>query len=149
MPGNTNDPQGLPVIDDAFHDEVLRGLERDGVNVADHGSVPLRAPCNRERTRIAHQELRSNARSQANGALTHVNFSQAFMRKLDPQPPLYFARQYLARHIVVATTVDARRAAPLPHHVRIVVDLHAGDTPLTGHTSHHKSYHSNESEGAI
>ena len=101
----------------------------------------------RVRTR-AHQELRSNARSQGNGVLAHVNFSQAFMRKLDPQPPLYSARQYLARHIVVATSVDARRAAPLPDDVRIVVDLHAGGTPLTGHTSHHESFHSNESAGA-
>jgi hypothetical protein len=99
----------------------------------------------RVRTR-AHQELRSNARSQGNGVLAHVNFSQAFMRELDPQPPLYSARQYLARHIVVATTVDARRAAPLPHDVRIVVDLHAGGTPLTHRTSHHQSY---QSEGAI
>lgn len=102
----------------------------------------------RVRTR-AHQELRSNARSQGNGVLAHVNFSQAFMRELDPQQPLYSARQYLARHIVVATTVDARRAAPLPHDVRIVVDLHAGGTPLTGHTNHHGSYRSNEAEGAI
>jgi uncharacterized protein YbjQ (UPF0145 family) len=95
-----------------------------------------------ERVRTqAHQELRKNARSQGNGVLAHVNFSQAFKRQLPPQ--------YLARHIVVATTVDARRAAPLPHDVRIAVDLHAGDTPLTGHTSHHESYRSNESEGAI
>ena len=36
----------------------------------------------RVRTR-AHQELRSNARSQGNGVLAHVNFSQAFMRELD------------------------------------------------------------------
>jgi len=97
----------------------------------------------------AHQELRSTARSQGNGVLAHVNFSQAFMRELDPQPPLYSARQYLARHIVVATTVDARRAAPLPHDVLIVVDLHAGGTPLTHRTSHHQSYQSNQSEGAI
>jgi hypothetical protein len=48
-----------------------------------------------------------------------------------------------------AHQVDARRAAPLPHDVRIVVDLRAGDTPLTGHTPHHESYRSNESEGAI
>jgi hypothetical protein len=102
----------------------------------------------RVRTR-AHQELRSNARSQGNGVLAHVNFSQAFMRELDPQPPLYSARQYLARHIVVATTVDARRAAPLPNDVRIVVDLHAGGEPLTHRTSHHQSYQSNQSEGAI
>jgi hypothetical protein len=92
----------------------------------------------------AHQELRRNARSQGNGVLAHINFSQAFRRERDQQPPLY-----LARHIVVATTVDARRAAPLPHDVRIVVDLHAGDTPLTGHTNHHESYRSNQSEGAI
>ena len=52
------------------------------------------------------------------------------------------------RRSVVATTIDARRAAPLPHDVRIVVDLHAGGTPLTGHTSHHESFHSNESAGA-
>lgn len=98
-----------------------------------------------ERVRTqAHQELRRNARSQGNGVLAHVNFSQAFKRERDQQPPLY-----LARHIVVATTVDARRAAPLPHDVRIVVDLHMGDTPLTGHTPHHESYHSNQSEGAI
>jgi hypothetical protein len=32
---------------------------------------------------------------------------------------------------------------------RIVVDLRAGDTPLTGHTPHHESYRSNESGGAI
>ena len=98
-----------------------------------------------ERVRTqAHQELRRNARSQGNGVLAHVNFSQAFKRERDQQPP-----QYLARHIVVATTVDARRAAPLPHDVRIVVDFHAGDTPLTDHTSHHESYRSNEAEGAI
>lgn len=97
----------------------------------------------RVRTR-AHQELRRVARIQGNGVLAHVNFSQAFKRERDQQPP-----QYLARHIVVATTVDARRAAPLPHDVRIVVDLHAGDTPLTGHTHHHESYCSNESKGAI
>ena len=93
-----------------------------------------------ERVRTqAHQELRRNACSQGNGVLAHVNFSHAFMRE----------QQYLARHIVVATTVDGRRAAPLPHDVRIVVDLHAGDTPLTGRTPHHESYRSTESEGAI
>ena len=31
MADNSNDPQALPVIDNAFHDEVLRGLERDEV----------------------------------------------------------------------------------------------------------------------
>ena len=31
MPDNSNDPQALPVIENALHDEVLRGLERDEV----------------------------------------------------------------------------------------------------------------------
>jgi hypothetical protein len=31
MPGNSNDPQALPVIDDAFNGEVQRSLEHDDV----------------------------------------------------------------------------------------------------------------------
>ena len=96
----------------------------------------------RVRTR-AHQDLRANARPQGNGVLAHVNFSQSFEREQNER------KQYLARHIVVATTVDARRGVPLPHDVRIVVDLHAGRTPLTGTRPHHASYGLNESEGAI
>lgn len=99
-----------------------------------------------ERVRTgALQDLRSNARSQGTGVLAHVNFSQVFKREgSDQQPP-----QYLARHIVVATTVDARRAGPQPHDVKMVVDLHAGATPLTGHTAHHDSYRSANTKGAI
>jgi uncharacterized protein YbjQ (UPF0145 family) len=92
----------------------------------------------------AHQDLRVNARSQGNGVLAHVNFSQSFESEGQNN-----VKQYLARHIVVATTVDARRAAPLPHGFKMVVDLNAGATPLTGATQHHQSYQSNESEGAI
>jgi uncharacterized protein YbjQ (UPF0145 family) len=97
----------------------------------------------RVRTR-AHQDLRANARQQGNGVLAHVNFSQSFER--DGQND---RKEYLARHIVVATTVDARRGIPLPHDFQIVVDLHAGKTPLMGSARHHQSYESNESEGAI
>jgi uncharacterized protein YbjQ (UPF0145 family) len=97
----------------------------------------------RVRTR-AHQDLRANARNQGNGVLAHVNFSQSFEREGQNDQ-----KQYLARHIVVATTVDARKAAPLPHDFQIVVDLHAGRTPLAGTTGHHESYDLNESEGAI
>jgi hypothetical protein len=78
----------------------------------------------------AHQELRRNACSQGNGVLAHVNFIQAFIRK----------QQYLARHY---------RGGHYCGCARIVVNLHADDTPLTGHTPHHESYRSNESEGAI
>jgi hypothetical protein len=92
----------------------------------------------------AHADLRASARNQGNGVLAHLNFSQMFEREEKDQPT-----QYLARHIVVATTVDARRGVPLPHEIRMVVDIHAGKTPLTGTTRHHQSYAVNEEEGAI
>ena len=92
----------------------------------------------------AHQELRTNARSQGNGVLAHLKFSEMFEREGQND-----RKQYLARHIVVATTVDARRGATIPHEVRMVVDMHDGATPLVGTTPHHQSYQSNESEGAI
>jgi uncharacterized protein YbjQ (UPF0145 family) len=92
----------------------------------------------------AHQDLRAHARTQGNGVLAHLNFSQMFEREGDGG-----VKQYLARHIVVATTVDARRGTPLPHHIRMVVDVHDGGTPLIGTSQHHQSYQSNESEGAI
>jgi hypothetical protein len=92
--------------------------------------------------RQAHADLRKHARSQGNGVLAHLNFSQMFESEINDN------KAYLARHIVVATTVDARRGTPLPHKINIVVDAHAGKTPLQGTTRHHQSY-SNESEGAI
>lgn len=92
----------------------------------------------------AYQDLRVNARPQGNGVLAHVNFSQSFEREGQNDN-----KQYLARHIVVATTVDTRPGTSLPHDFRMVVDLHAGRTPLTGTAQHHQSYQSNESEGAI
>ena len=94
--------------------------------------------------RNAHQDLRVNARPQGNGVLAHLNFSQMFEREGSQG-----RRDFLARHIVVATTVDARRGVPLPHKINMVVDMHADGTPLTGTTAHHQSYDSNESEGAI
>jgi len=93
--------------------------------------------------RNAHQNLRVHARRQGNGVLAHLNFSQMFEDEVNDQ------KRYLARHIVVATTVDARRGTPLPHDFNFVVDIHADGTPLTGTTPHHQSYASNESEGAI
>ncbi len=94
--------------------------------------------------RRAQAELRKSARPQGNGVLAHVNFSQMFEFERDKQP-----KQYLGRHIVVATTVDARPGVPFAHEVRMVVDMHAGSTPLTGTRRHHQSYASNDREGAI
>ena len=92
----------------------------------------------------AHQNLRAHARTQGNGVLAHLNFSQMFEDESGGG-----GKRYLARHIVVATTVDARRGIPLPHNVKMVVDVHVGKTPLVGTTQHHQSYQSNDSEGAI
>jgi uncharacterized protein YbjQ (UPF0145 family) len=92
----------------------------------------------------AHAELRQSAQSQGNGVLAHVNFSQIFEREGAND-----SKRYLARHIVLGTTVDAQRGRPIPHDIQMVVDMHAGKTPLTGTTRHHQSYASNDSEGAI
>ena len=91
----------------------------------------------------AHAELRKNAKPQGNGVLAHLNFSQMFEIERND------TKQYLGRHIVVATTVDARRGQPFPHEVRMVMDMHAGATPMVGRTQHHQSYASNDEEGAI
>jgi uncharacterized protein YbjQ (UPF0145 family) len=91
----------------------------------------------------AHQQLRAHARSQGNGVLAHLNFSQMFEQEINN------SRRYLARHIVVATTVDARPGTTFPHEIKMVVDTHAGRTPLSGTRPHHQSYASNQAEGAI
>lgn len=92
----------------------------------------------------AHSNLRASAKRQGNGALAHINFSQMFRREAEKQP-----KQYLARHIVIATTVDTPSLIKMPHDFHMVVDMHAGNTPLTGTTPHHQSYASNDQEGAI
>lgn len=92
----------------------------------------------------AHSDLRAHAHGQGNGLLAHVNFSEIFEREVENQP-----RQYLARFIVIATIVDAKPGATFPHDVQIVVDMHAGGTPLTGTTPHHQSYALNDEDGAI
>jgi hypothetical protein len=95
--------------------------------------------------RRAHQDLRAHARKQGNGVLAHLNFSQMLEREGEQSR----RKEYLARHIVIATTVDARRGAPLPHEIKMVADMRDGGSALKGGRSHHQSYESNESEGAI
>jgi hypothetical protein len=95
----------------------------------------------------AHANLRANARPRGNGVLVHQNFSQMFEIERE-QGEMKF-KEYLARHIVVATIVDARRGTPLPHDFKMVVDMRDGGTPLTGTTPHHQSYATNEQSGAI
>jgi hypothetical protein len=93
----------------------------------------------------AHAQLRQSAASQGNGVLAHINFGQMFEFEGDQNQPTRF----LARQIVIATTVDTKRGLPFPHDIRMVIDMHAGGTALTGHERHHQSYESNEEDGAI
>jgi hypothetical protein len=93
----------------------------------------------------AHAELRRSAQPQGNGVLAHINFSQLFEFEGGENKP----KRFLGRHIVIATTVDARRGVPFQHDIRMVVDMHAGSTPLTGTKPHHQSYATNDKEGAI
>ena len=89
--------------------------------------------------RKAHTNLRTNAADQGNGVLAHLNFGQLSAGQ----------NGFVARHIVIATTVDTGPAVPFLHDVQIVVDVHAGKTPLTGTTRHHEAYAVNDQEGAI
>jgi hypothetical protein len=93
----------------------------------------------------AHAELRRSAKPQGNGVLAHLNFSQMFEFEGDDNQP----KRYLGRHIVIATTVDARRNVPFPHEIQMTVDMHAGRSPLVGTKPHHQSYASNDEDGAI
>jgi hypothetical protein len=97
--------------------------------------------------RGAHAKLRASGLTRGNGVLAHLNFSQMFEREREVNEVKL--KEYLARHIVIATTVDARRGVPIPHEIKAVIDLHAGKTPLTGTKRHHQSYASNDEEGPI
>ena len=107
--------------------------------------------CIRDRWEIvrrkAHANLRETARPRGNGVLAHVNFSQMFEVERDYGQQKI--KEYLARHIVAATTVDARRGTKLPHDVVMMVDMRDGLSPLTGTAAHHQSYATNQTDGAI
>jgi hypothetical protein len=95
----------------------------------------------------AHANLRESARPRGNGVLANLNFSQMFEVEREQGEVKY--KEYLARHIVIATTVDARRGTPFPHEIKMVVDMKDGGTPLTGTKPHHQSYATNQKSGAI
>ncbi|CEG58381.1 heavy metal-binding domain-containing protein [Legionella fallonii] len=86
--------------------------------------------------RMAYDNLRKNAKLQGNGALAHINFSQMSEREVENRP-----KQYLARTIAIATTVDTSHVKKIiPHDFQMVVDLHAGKTPLVCEPLEHQSY---------
>jgi hypothetical protein len=95
----------------------------------------------------AHANLRQSAQTRGNGVLAHLNFSQMF--EVEREYGNQKVKEYLGRHIVVATTVDARRSTPLPHDFSMMVDMCDGGTPLQGRKPHHQSYATNQKSGAI
>ncbi len=124
---------------------------RRSTNLAWMGNVESTALSQlwRDVRKMAHADLKRTTVAQGNGALAHVNFSQMFEREGGENKP----KRFLARHIVVATVVDVKREgrklSPIPHDIGMVVDMHAGRTPLTGRTTHHQSYDTSDTEGAI
>ena len=115
--------------------------------------------------RAAFTQLQYKTLRRSNGVLAHVNFGEMF--EIEGEP-----KRYLARHIVVATTIDEKRSRterkfsrartdhakrvlqhrgdPIPFEVAMMVDMCAGTTPLQARgAKHHQSYASNEEEGLI
>jgi hypothetical protein len=89
----------------------------------------------------AYDALRKATARHGDGVLAHTNFSQ--MLKGEREGAI------LARHIVVATTVDRKRAIPIPHDIKMVVDMAAGVSPLKAPRHKHDSYDLNDRDGAI
>ena len=165
------DPSPTPVVATVPALEFVRLLEADvvpvGIAVGAHyrwisdwrGSARQTWAGNTESSTLsklwhdvrtaAHADLRRSTQLQGNGALAHVNFSQMFEKEGGDNQP----RQYLARHIVVATVVDHRvwrkPMTSVPHEIGMAVDMRAGGTKPAGRSSHHQSYAKGDAEGAI
>ncbi len=88
----------------------------------------------------AYDSLRSAAAIHGDGVLAHTNFSQMLEKE---------QVGILARHIVVATTIDCKRAISIPHEIKMVVDMAAGVSPLKCARHKHGSYELNDRDGAI
>ena len=106
----------------------------------------------------AHRHLVESAVKQGNGVLAHVNFRQIFEVEQND------TKRYLARYIVAATTIEEARTkkpgieamspkdlkhrtlvsqhhgAPIPFDISMMVDMHAGKSPLALRSSHHRAY---------
>ncbi len=92
--------------------------------------------------RDAHADLRHDAATSGNGVLAHVNFAE--LRRVDVNN----APQYLGRHIVVASTIEAAPGT-VPAGVTMLVDARRNATSPTTRRPHHQSYDDFDREGAI
>jgi hypothetical protein len=87
----------------------------------------------------AYEALRREGAKHGDGLLAHTNFSQMLREE----------SRILARHIVVATTLDGKRGAPVPHPIRMAVDMAAGVSPLKCARHGHDFYPLSDEDGAI
>jgi hypothetical protein len=95
--------------------------------------------------RRAHAALRSDAAAQGNGVLANTHFGQILKREQNGSPDAY-----LGRHIVIGTVVDVRPGDGVPHHIRAVVDMVDGRTPLDAPPAQRRqAYSVNDREGGI
>ena len=79
--------------------------------------------------RDAHAQLRQSAARSGNGVLAKTNFGQLIPIEREKMPP-----NFLGRHIVIGTTIDARKGDGIPHHITPVVDMRDALSPLKGGT---------------
>jgi Putative heavy-metal-binding len=96
--------------------------------------------------RHALAELHKDTERQGNGVLAHTHFGQLFkVEQGNDNPP-----RFLGRHIIIGTVIDTRRASPVPHDIRTVVDMRDDLSPLANAAEHgHNAYPVREEEGAI
>lgn len=95
--------------------------------------------------REAHAQLRQSAARSGNGVLAKTNFGQLIPIEREKMPP-----NYLGRHIVIGTTIDARRGDAIPHHIMPVVDMRDELSPLKGGTKRSNDFEgNNEHTGGI
>lgn len=91
---------------------------------------------------MANTNLRKNTKIQGNGALAHINFNQMLAHKAPKE-----STRYLARTIVIATTVDTPLQTVIPHDFQMVIDMHTGKTPLAGPPQEYQPHTSGEADG--
>jgi hypothetical protein len=119
--------------------------------------------------KMANTQMRTNAfeKGRVVLALAHVQFSRILKLEGEGLGPSAYAdrarghvgARYAARHVAIATTIDqgskksredamkAHSGTVPSHGFTMVVDMHAGKTPLANTTSHHQSYRMNDEEG--
>lgn len=97
--------------------------------------------------RRALMELYNDGKRQGSGVLAHTHLGQLIRIDGDNNVP----PQFLGRHIVIGTVVEAGRAGGVPHEIQMVVDMRDELSPLLAAppSYRHNAYPVRDEEGAI